>query len=538
MSIRAGAAGARLSGLPASANLAGVAPTDSVEDAVKKLAGVIVGKAPAGWINEDPFAAASTVTAPFLEAIETVATDGVGSVCDWPNNGHANLISMTGGTVFCWYQAQNNVQRIMRRDPSGVWSVVKEITTDCTHMDLGRDPSTNLLFALNYENPNGIGTYPYVPKLRVFNEDGTQRGSTYTLQTQFPRSQTVNGAYQCFTVGRGGRLALHGFTELMPSTERRSATKSAFIQFQSLLYDATAMTFTPDPIRRKFIGDRSAYHISAWGVTGNPDELCGLANRDVLWTEDDQQGQFVPNAGSTYLFNGIYYFKFNRLSGDIQYFPVVEPAKWLLASTDTPNASGADTPQLRARIGTVDRQGNLMTVYYKNRPTGANAGTASFWLLRVSPFGEVLTNDQISTVTYGHFGLRQLSNGQLYALYFGNGSQRTEFHALRLNQNADGSWTMDAKSAANNMNATDLPLVGSVAFGNAQASGVYGPVCTPVRNVVATPIQDDVCWGSKPHTNTAFVLVSRRPSDLPTGGSTGDSTGHIMEFAKLRLPLS
>lgn len=372
-------------------NQAAVASTDTLQQAVTKLAGT-VGDPIFGYQAETPLANGTVVTAPKVNWIQQESLDlnGGANQEEWAGNTHERRVKMTDGTEFWWEIPASGGIRL-RRSPTGggqgspTTIAAGTISTDIYHASLKRWRNLDQFAMVTYEgtNPN------YTAKVRVFDTSGAQIGSTYSVTGSFTQTLTNGGAYPCAVVGANGNLALVCFTEKVMSSAQPTQTRTIWKQIQWLTWNGTAHTWTQDAEPFRIYGpgnfafsDRSAYDNGAIGLDGDEEFACGICTRDVLWSEDlhpyTRKQMPALRVQNYYLFNQVLYWWFDHRQNRGGIYPLSDQIAW--AVNDYDGSGGAvnqanDSPLCRVKQVLVDnRNGNLWALYCQIQPKPYAAG--------------------------------------------------------------------------------------------------------------------------------------------------------------------
>jgi hypothetical protein len=172
--------------------------------------------------------------------------------------------------------------------------------------------------------------------------------------------------------------------------------------------------------------------------------------------------------------------------------------------------------------------------------SATQAATLSWRIQIVTPKGQVKYDGELLNFGYGLMGLTQVASGRIYWSFMalGGDSAQTQYHFGELTLTADGEVNAISTVLANSYNSDNNPVAGSVGFGT-NSTYLGGAATFPARCSNQGPIFADYQHGSKPTTNTIDLLISRRATDhnsVITPTTTGDSSGHKMDLARMRVP--
>lgn len=426
---------------------------------------------PLGYQAETPLPSETLTSAPIVDWIaqESLDLNGGANQEEWAGNTHERTVSMTDGTEFWWECPASGGIRL-RRSPTGGGPGVSTtvpggtVATDIAHASLKRWRVPNQVVMTTFEgtNPN------YTAKIRVFDTDGNQLGSTYSVTGSFTQTLTNGGAYPTAVVGANGRLALVCFTEKVMTGTRPTTTRTAWKQIQWLLWNPTTYTWTQDAEPLRFFGngqyafsDRSAYDCGMIGLDGNEEYACGICTRDVLWSEDvhPYTGATMPpmKVPQYFLFNQLFFWYSNHQTGDCRIFPLSDQIAW--AVNDYDGAGGTvnqpnDSPFCRVKQVAVDRRnGNLWAFYEVIQPKPYAAGFSFTGSISGNTLTVSSTPTNAAVVGLGTVIMSSTGSGS-YAMKaskvigLGTGTGGAGTYILDIPQNV-ASGTVSATNAAN-----------------------------------------------------------------------------------------
>lgn len=250
------------------------------------------------------------------DSIDTVVTDGLTSMVNWAGNGFEAGVVMGDGTEFIRYANGSN-QDVIKMSAVGGGTPYTTVSTDggsLLYSILVRDPTTDTAIHMW---ASGSSMY-WSLKARAYGKVAgvwQQLGSDYTLPYNgFLQGLSTNPYIRC-GMGPNGDFVLVQPDTLWPGAEgARTQTRHLvkYILRGRFTRNGSTGTFSFDPMVRIPMEERQAYDVPFVGLNGDPDYVCGLANRDVRNDEDiDYVTQLNGTTTSFYDFDRIGFWWYN-----------------------------------------------------------------------------------------------------------------------------------------------------------------------------------------------------------------------------------
>jgi hypothetical protein len=339
---------------------------------------------------ESALALQTTATAPVIDHINTIASDGCGADAstrvrqDWAGLQKGISMRMADGTEYLMYIQDNSggagtaqALRLMRSPTGGPisagtgWTQVMQVTgTDFTKYNLLRDVSRDQLIVF-FTTGSGLN---YTSKLAVFTSAGVQVGSTYSIQstpaTAMTKQLTSSGAYLDAGIAlqqdsnNKTRVVIAGWQLPDPTGNQVTTTLQCYKTFQWLYWDGA--NWTQDAMIKFKTEERADYDTVCVGLNGDLDVAYGICQGNVaMWEAVCEQYADRLSQKRLYDINAYTFHKFgiwthNKRTGDLKVQWISPPVPWLIRPYDGnggPYNAANDIPECR----TKDAMFNFLT---------------------------------------------------------------------------------------------------------------------------------------------------------------------------------
>ena len=358
-------------------------------------------------VTNTALVSSASVTVPYIERMEQVATNGnggAGITNHW--GGHSSRVTHhKDGTVRLLYVANNPAGglywMLMRRTsaPQADWA--QEATgTSYDDVALLRDPVTDKAHVVAW--PNSVPTVYSSPSYGAVKIPGT-------WQLFSPNSRH----YAAVGIGADGTVCLKASVELTSSTP--TASSNTVYQCGK---QASTGAWAWQPQQTQYIGLRHAYDYLFPGGFGQMSQLVATSQRDLYKTAAG-----LPNLTFGYVFNGTRWYtaatdnKINWKQSDTRQ-PIYAPT----AATVAPTARQIDS--------FIDSSNRVWSIQQTTDPT--NATPAGLYAVISNSAGTVLYSKKLPIPTYGFARIFEDAKGRRWLLWTNQGSQSTQATLYRV----------------------------------------------------------------------------------------------------------
>lgn len=374
-------------------------------------------------------ASSTAVTAPYIERVEPIASNGnggAGITNHW--GGHQSRITHhRDGTVRVLYLINNPsgglYWSVMRRSAGATASWTQEASgTSYDDVVLLRDPVSDRAHVVAW--PNSVPTVYTSPSY-------TQSAIPGSWQILGPGSRHYTGA----GIGPDGTVCLKVSVELTTSVP----TSNTNTVYRCGKHNASTGAWAWNPQTTKWIGLRHAYDYVFPGGFGVAGEMVATSQSDLYKTAAG-----LPNLSFPYAFNGVRFYATGASS----------TTGWKQANSVNGIAAPTSTtvaPTARQLDSFIDGANRVWNTYYVNDPQ--NIVPRGLYLSVTSSSGAVLYQRKLPVPVYGYARLFEDAKGRRWLLWMNQGSQSTQTVLYRVNVSGTTSLSVSLGSAVDLTNA-------------------------------------------------------------------------------------